>query len=455
MPSLIAVLGLDGSRFKSSLDQAKRQAAEAGEVIEHSLGHHVMGAVGAVASVGALEELVRHTVEYGEQVSILAQRLGISTDAAQSWDYALKLNGSSLEAQAKTFEKLAMSRKQALDGDGKQLAAFKALGVAIDDLKSKRLEDIALQIAEAFQSGDPQKMIADLREVGGRGAGEMVAAFRDGLADLVKEAKNAGVVMSEEVVEGLREAADKSKIVWMEIVAGVAPAVNFLAKLIQGLWRGLQSAAETAVGFFAGFQRGSGGPLKSAEDAITALEAKWKEQDDAAKKRAEDRKKPLAGGAEDGENKKAERAADQAARRKEELEERLAKLQDKHYVDSLSKEERITELHRQRAELGNWLADNYAKMTDEQRLKAEIDLEELKGEEERDRREASKPKGGHSASGFSRNALQAIGAYGAESPREQQLLDVGRRSEGHLQRIEGHLQKISGKGGGGGRGVEF
>jgi hypothetical protein len=454
LPSLMAILGLDASRFKGTLDSAKAEAAAAGQAISSSLGHHVIGAIGGVASIGMLEEVVRHTVEYGEQVSILSQRLGIGTDAVQAWDYALKLNGTSLEAHAKTFEKLAMSRKQAMEGNEKQIASFKALGVTIDDLKSKRLEDIALQIAEAFQSGDPQKLIADLREVGGRRAGEMVAAFRDGLADLVREAKDAGVVMSKEVVEGLREAADKSKVVWMEIVAGVAPAVNFLAKLIQGLWRGLQSAAETTVGFFVGLMPGSGGPGKVIDEMQKELQAKWKEQDDLAEERAKKRGQGLAGGAEEEENKKAERAADQSAKRKEELEERLARLQEKHYADSLSKEERITELHRKRAELGALLADNWSKMTEEQRLKAEIDVEELKGEEERAQRELDRPKKGRHGGDRSRNSLQAMGAdYASMSPGQDAMLDSSRKSEGHLREIKEHL--VKGHGRGEGRGVQF
>jgi hypothetical protein len=56
---------------------------------------------------------------------------------------------------------------------------------------------------------------------------------------------------------------------------------------------------------------------------------------------------------------------------------------------------------------------------------------------------------------MSRNNMQAIGAYGAMAPHEQQMLDVGRRSEGHLQRIEGHLQRLAGGGGSQDRSVAF
>ena len=446
MPSLMAILGLDGSQFKAGLDNASKMASSAGEKITESWGHHLKEGLAGMVTLGALERVIHSTLEYGEQVSMLSQRLGIGTDAVQAWDYALKMNGTSIGDQAKTFEKLAMSRKKAMEGDDKMLASFRALGVTVDDLKSKRLEDVMLQIAEAFQAGDPQKLIADLREVGGKGVGQLVAAFRDGLPDLVKEAKDMGVVMGEEVVNGLREAGDKSKTVWMEIVAGVAPAVNWLAGMVQGLWRGLSVAATATMGLALGLMPGSGGPSKVADEMVKELEDQYKAQDEAAETRAKNRKKGFAGGADEEESKKAGREADRTAKRKEELAERLAKLQDKHYLDGLTKEERINELHRKRAELAAMLATNWSKMSTENQLKAQIDLEEMKGEEERAARELEKPKAGKHAQ-LSVNSLQAIGAYAAESPREQQMLDTTRRSEGHLREIKDHLVKSQGMAG--------
>ena len=439
MPSLMAVLGLDASRFKAGLDRANGQAAATGKQIGLSLGNNISGSLAGMASVGAITGLVRHTLDYASKVEDLSQRLGIGTEAVQAWDYALKQNGSSVESAASLFEKLATSRTNALAGDDKAIAAFRNLGVAVGDLKGKRLEDIALQIAEVFKSGDPQRLIGDLRQVGGRSAGEMVAAFRSGLSDLVRDAKSAGVVIGDAVIAGLDETGDRMQTVWMQFVAGIAPALNFVSKAIKGLWRGLESGMNMGVAFLGGFQKGSGGPLKSMEDTAKELEAKWAEQDRLADERAKKRKEKLTGGADDVENQKAERAGEQAAKRREELAERLAKLQGKHQLDALTKEERITELYRRRAELAEFLTRSGGKLTEENRLKAAIDLEELKGEEERARRDLDKPRSGGGSKGLSLNELQTIGAYAATAPHEQQMLDTGRRSEGHLREIKEHV----------------
>src|ERR1035441_8459485 len=206
MPGLKTTLTMDGKQFDSTLARAEMVAKSAGQRIAQSLTALAPAGIAGIVSGAGLADAARRSIEYGEKVSILAQRLGISTDAIQSWDFALRQAGSSIEAATMFFERLATHRKQALEGDGKDIASFRALGVTLDDLKSKRLEDVALGISKVFASGDPQKLIADLREVGGRGAGEMVAAFSGRLAEMVESAKAAGVVMSESVVDAMREA---------------------------------------------------------------------------------------------------------------------------------------------------------------------------------------------------------------------------------------------------------
>lgn len=183
--SLMAMLGASIEPLLAKFKQAKTAASVAGNEIGEGFSHHITSAIAGVASVAFVEQAIEKTVEYADKVGDLSHRLGISTDAVQAWDYALQMNGSSIDAAAGFFEKLSIARGKALAGNGESIKAFKDLGVSVDDLKNKRVEDIARQIAGVFEEGDPQKLIGSLREVGGKGAGEMVAAFRDGLGELV------------------------------------------------------------------------------------------------------------------------------------------------------------------------------------------------------------------------------------------------------------------------------
>src|SRR5436190_21927059 len=218
---LLVRLGLDATSYESGLKRAQSSARSFGSTLSSEVG----GKIASVFGAAAIAEGIRHTIEYGGQIQDLANRLGISTTAVQQWDYALKQNGSSIEAASKFFEKLVVSRAKALEGNGDALNAFRQLGISPGQLKGQRVEGIAAAIAEAFKTGDPQALIAPLREVGGKSAGELVSAFRDGLSDALKEAP----LISPEDVASLDRAGDALGKLKAEAMSSFAPGVAALA----------------------------------------------------------------------------------------------------------------------------------------------------------------------------------------------------------------------------------
>src|SRR5690242_12648828 len=132
MPSLIATLGLDGSAFKANLDRAVGQASAAGDKITSSLSGHIGKALGAFAVAHFVKEGIKDAIEYGGNMFNVSQRVGIGTEAVLRWDYALKLNGSSIDSASGFFEMLAMNRDKALRGNEESIRSFKALGISIE-----------------------------------------------------------------------------------------------------------------------------------------------------------------------------------------------------------------------------------------------------------------------------------------------------------------------------------
>src|SRR5690242_4617536 len=202
MPSLLATVGLNTSPFKIGLLQAQADAQHAGKQIKEAFGEAIGDKLGQLGSVAFLEESVRRTVEYAEKVDILSDRLGLSTEEVQKWDYALKLSGSSMESAASFFEKLNTARQKIKDGgkDAEKLAAaFEKLKVSsegLTDFSKVRSGDIGLQIGKTIEEGDIQELIGSLRLIGGRGAGEMAAAFKSGLLEKME----AAPIISDEVI---------------------------------------------------------------------------------------------------------------------------------------------------------------------------------------------------------------------------------------------------------------
>jgi hypothetical protein len=163
----------------------------------------------AYLSVDFLRNQASNIMDYADKVGGLSSRLGIGAEAVQSWDHALQLANSSIDAAVPFFERLAKARRDALEGSDEKMASFAKLGVSQDMLQTGRLEDIALQISKAFQGGDPQTLIANLHDVGGRGAGAMVEAFSGGLAEMIERNKTAWSTMSADTVKSLKSAKDE------------------------------------------------------------------------------------------------------------------------------------------------------------------------------------------------------------------------------------------------------
>lgn len=407
MSALVAIFSGNAQPFEREMKRVEAVAEKVG----HSIQHHIAGAI----SVAAIEHVVRSTVEWGEKVSVLSQRLGISTDAVQAWDYALKQNGTSIDAAATFFEKLAIARQKAMHGQEEQINAFRRLGVTIEDLRSKRLEDLAGQIAEAFKVGDPQQLIADLREVGGRGAGELAAAFASGLSDLTKEAQDAGIIISESVIDKLREAADKSKTIWAEFVSGIAPAITWLLDKIEAIWRGLNMTFRMAAGFLYGGKEGADFAQKEYADELAKKDA-------ALEKERQNRKKTLTGGFD--EEPMGPTRADM--KRMDDEAERLDELRERNNQATMTRAQRIARLKELKANAEAVASDPM--FSKEDQIKAGIKGQEY--QKEILELERKRHTHGHV------NALQQVGAFAAG---QISVLDVNKKMEKHLSDINAKM----------------
>jgi len=430
MPSLIATLGINTAGFRSGLNSAVTQANTAGAKIGTALGSALSSRLAGFVGIGSLTLLTKSVVEYGSKISDLSARLNIGTEALQAWDYALKQTGSSIEVGAKFFEQLAKARDYALAGQAVYTRAFEKFGVTIDELKSKRLEDLGLQLAKTFKAGNAQEMIGALKDIGGRGGTEMATAFREGLAELIEEAKGAGVIMSDEMIGRLDELADKFSRLWMQVKAAAAPVLGFIVDGFQAIADEAARAGALAGGFWEGGFSGAKEAWKRVDDEIIARERK------AIERRQRLNKQGGAGGVAPPD----EKAVKAAEKEREKLAEKLAALQDKNYLDALTKEEKITELHRRRVQLAELLAANWNKLSEGGRLKAQIDLESLLGQEAALSRNADKKQTRTEVS-FDRTAAQRIGAFSLETPYQAATLDVERKSEQHLRVIRDHVER--------------
>jgi hypothetical protein len=271
-------------KFGSIMDEAAPKVGGFMNGIKSGLSSIRQQLGGGLATAGAAvvgAEAIRRTIEFGSQVNDLSERLGISTDAVQKWGYALSMTGSDMSALTPFFSKLAQARDKVFsgkEGADEMAANFRRLGVSIDDLKNKRLEDIGMKIADSVKGQDVQQIIGTLKEVGGKGATEFVAAFKEGMAGLGDEAANAGAIMSKEAIERMDAIGDKATQLGLTIKAGMAYILTPIIDTILSIVSGIQRAAAFAGGFSAGGLNGGLQALKDFDKNKEIEDAKAKER---------------------------------------------------------------------------------------------------------------------------------------------------------------------------------
>lgn len=202
--SILIKIGADASGFVVGAKQVESSVNKLSNSINGRLKNQIAGAFG----VTALVYFEKRVIEFASHINDLSDRVGVSTDALQEWSYAAKQNGADIDDVVGFFEKLGQARQKALGNNQESIASFKKLGVTLDDLKKKRLEDIGIGVGRTVMAGDAQNLGASLRDVGGRGATKLITTFKGDVEDLSKAARDAGAVIRNDTIQQLDDLGD-------------------------------------------------------------------------------------------------------------------------------------------------------------------------------------------------------------------------------------------------------
>jgi len=200
--SLLAKLGLDSSSFESGAKRA--------ESLSRKFGKEMTGALATAFSVEKVVEFGLEAVSAAGKLSDLSERTGVSAKFLQEMKFAAEQTGASLEDVTASVEKLSVARAQALAGSETKMDAFKLLGISAEDLKTLKSEDLFIKIGETIRNApNPQNLLAPFREIAGKGAGALIPAMIEGLQETAQKARELGLVMNDNVVASLDDAADR------------------------------------------------------------------------------------------------------------------------------------------------------------------------------------------------------------------------------------------------------
>lgn len=186
-------LKLNKQPFEKGLNETKATATMAGKRI----GMAIAGAIaGAVATVG-FGHLISSTAKLGDAIDKTSQKMGMSAQTYQEWDFIMQRCGTSMESMTMAMKTLASSAVTSKD-------ALSELGISQEEVASLSQEQLFARTIQALQNvEDTTRRTYLAGQLLGRGATElgavlnMSASETDALRQRVWE---LGGVMSQEAV---------------------------------------------------------------------------------------------------------------------------------------------------------------------------------------------------------------------------------------------------------------
>ena len=233
-------------------------AKEVGEKSGKSLGENlakglkttaaVIGAAMATATAGAIAtgkafiNAANSTATYGDAVDKNSQKLGISAQSYQEWDFILQRSGANIEGMKTSMLKLT---KAAEGGD----AAFKQLGISQDDLAKMSKDDLFAATIKGLQNiQDEGQRTVLANKLLGKGATELGALLNTSAEDteaMRQQVHELGGVMSNEAVANSAKYKDEllnmqtaltgvKNNMMSQFLPGISAVMNGLSQVFSG-----------------------------------------------------------------------------------------------------------------------------------------------------------------------------------------------------------------------------
>lgn len=231
------------SKLSSSLKTGLATAAKVGVAAVAAIG------TASVAAGKKIWDLANKTAQYGDQIDKNSQRLGLSYEMYQKWDYAMQISGSSIDSAAMGLKTLTNTFDDANRGTASAVEKFERLGLKLDDLKKQSREEMFETVVHALQNVSNETEKAALaNDMFGRSGQEllpMLNTTEEELRGLLAEAENYGTIMSDDAVRASAAFEDsltklnstfsglKNNIV-ANLLPGLTDVVNGFADLIIG-----------------------------------------------------------------------------------------------------------------------------------------------------------------------------------------------------------------------------
>lgn len=259
---LSASLTLNSSEYEAGLNEAVAKATSFGGRFASVIGKTAVASATAFATalgvgIGVLKKGITATADYGDKVDKMSQKIGISAEAYQKWDYVMQRAGGNVDS-------LKMGMKTLSQQAEKNNEAFQQLGISqeeVANLSQEELFERTIKGLSEMEAGTERTALAS--ELLGRAGADMAPLLNEG-SDAIEEqmeiAEKYGMVMSDEAVKASASFKDSVTTMSMtmqgmrnrmmgEFLPALTEVTDGLALLFTGDMSGLEQVEEGITGF--------------------------------------------------------------------------------------------------------------------------------------------------------------------------------------------------------------
>lgn len=179
-------------KISSSIGDGLKKAAK--------IGSSAMAAVTAavVATTAAIGKNIAATAEYADSVDKMSQKMGMSAEAYQEWDFIMQHSGTSMETLKASMKTMANAADMGSD-------AFDRLGISQEEVGQLSQEDLFNRVIEGLQGVENEtERTALAGKLLGRGATELGPLLNTSAEDIEamrQQVHDLNGVMSDEAVK--------------------------------------------------------------------------------------------------------------------------------------------------------------------------------------------------------------------------------------------------------------
>ena len=192
-----------------------------------------------VAGVAGFGLLVKSSLSATDSLAKTASKIGTTTEALSALRYAADITGIATTTMDMALQRFTRRTAEAAKGTGEAKGAIRELGINAKELNRMPLDQRMLALADAFSGvkseSDRLRLAFKLFDSEGAALVNTLSLGREGLAELLGEAKALGAVMSSDAAQGVEDASDSltklkaiTKGLRDQFVAALAPAIESL-----------------------------------------------------------------------------------------------------------------------------------------------------------------------------------------------------------------------------------